>query len=169
MIAFTGEQLAADADNIVATMGLRPDWPNLGAISLAHSYGFSNLVLPLLLHGIPLILAGAALPETVRQAASLAEAITLPAVPALWSAWHSAGAVPKNIRLAISAGAPLSLGLAEDVFAAHHLKIHNFYGSSECGGIAYYTPKEPRADVSCAGAPMKKVQQSVNAQRAAQE
>jgi acyl-CoA synthetase (AMP-forming)/AMP-acid ligase II len=116
------------------------------------------------LHGIPLILADAALPETVRQAASLAEAITLPAVPALWSAWHGAGAVPKNIRLAISAGAPLSLGLEEDVFAAHHLKIHNFYGSSECGGIAYDATTEPRADVSCAGAPMKNVELSVDAE-----
>ena len=46
-IAFRAEQLAADAENIVATMGLRPDWPNLGVISLAHSYGFSSLVLPL--------------------------------------------------------------------------------------------------------------------------
>jgi len=56
-IAFTEDQLAADAGNIVATMGLRPDWLNLAVISLAHSYGFSNLVLPLLLRGIPLILA----------------------------------------------------------------------------------------------------------------
>jgi len=36
------KKLAADAENIVATMGLRADWPNLGVISLAHSYGFSN-------------------------------------------------------------------------------------------------------------------------------
>ena len=57
LVAFTAGQLMADADNIVATMGLRADWPNLGVISMAHSYGFSNLVLPLLLHGIPLILA----------------------------------------------------------------------------------------------------------------
>ena len=63
LVAFTGSQLAADADNIVATMGLRRDWPNLAAISLANSYGFSILVLPLLLHGIPLILAPTALPE----------------------------------------------------------------------------------------------------------
>ena len=59
-VVFTAEQLAADAENIVATMGLRPDWPNLGVISLAHSYGFSNLVLPLLLHGIPLVLVAVA-------------------------------------------------------------------------------------------------------------
>src|ERR1041385_439879 len=49
LVAFTARQLAADAENIVATMGLRQDWPNLGVISFAHSYGFSNLVLPLLL------------------------------------------------------------------------------------------------------------------------
>ncbi len=56
LIAFTAGQLAADAANLTRTMGLRPEWPNLGVISLAHSYGFSNLVTPLLLHGIPLIL-----------------------------------------------------------------------------------------------------------------
>ena len=50
-------------------MGLRPDWPNLGVISMAYSYGFSNLVLPLLLHGIPLFLAPAPLPEVLRGAA----------------------------------------------------------------------------------------------------
>ena len=84
LVAFTAPQLIADAENIVTTMGLRPDWPNLGFISLAHSYGFSNLVLPLLLHGIPLTLAGAPLPETLRRAADTGRDFTLPAVPALW-------------------------------------------------------------------------------------
>src|SRR6185369_7491866 len=41
LVAFTAGQLAADADNIVSTMRLRRDWPNLAFISLAHSYGFS--------------------------------------------------------------------------------------------------------------------------------
>src|ERR1022692_3972889 len=84
LIAFTAEQLAADAAQIVSAMGLRPDWPNLGVISLAHSYGFSNLVLPLLLHGIPLILAPAPLPEIIRRAASDEPSLTLAAVPAMW-------------------------------------------------------------------------------------
>jgi long-chain acyl-CoA synthetase len=157
VVAFTAEQLAADAENIVATMGLRRDWPNLGVISLAHSYGFSNLILPLLLHGIPLVLVDAPLPEAVRQAADGLPGITLPAVPALWRAWHAAGAIPRNVRLAISAGAPLSLALEQAVFAASGLKIHNFYGSSECGGIAYDADAAPRTDESCVGAPMKNV------------
>ena len=161
LVAMTAAQLMADAENIVTTMGLRPDWPNLGVVSLAHSYGFSNLVLPLLLHGIPLILADAPLPEVVQKAAKCADLVTLAAVPALWRAWLDADAIPRNVRLAISAGAALPLALEHGVFAARGLKIHNFYGSSECGGIAYDATSGPRTDASCAGAPMHNVQLSV--------
>lgn len=150
-VAMTAEQLAADPAQIVAAMGLRPDWPNLGAISLAHSYGFSNLVLPLLLHGIPLVLAGSALPAAVQQAAAGEPAITLAGVPALWRAWHDAGAIPDGVQRAISAGAPLPLQLETAVFRERGLKIHNFYGSSECGGIAYDGSRSPRVDATLAG------------------
>ncbi len=159
-VAFTAAQLRADAENIVATMGLHPERPNLGLISLAHSYGFSNLVLPLLLRGIPLVLADSTLPESLRRAAAFFPQLTLPAVPALWQAWHQADAIPKNVQLAISAGAPLPLALEQSVFARHGLKIHNFYGSSECGGIAYDSTIEPRADTAYVGAPLRDVQVS---------
>lgn len=157
-VTFRPEQLAADADNIVATMGLRVDWPNLGAISLAHSYGFSNLVLPLLLHGVPLILVPSPLPEAVRRAAEGYADVTLAGVPALWRAWHEAGAIPPNVRLAISAGAPLPLSLEQAVYAATGLKIHNFYGSSECGGIAYDVTATPRTGDACVGSRMQNVE-----------
>ncbi len=160
-VAFKAEQLAADAENIVATMGLRPEWPNLGVISLAHSYGFSNLVLPLLLHGIPLVLAGAPLPEIVVRAAAAEKQVTLAAVPALWRTWQEADAIPRNVRLAISAGAPLPVSLEQSVFTARGLKIHNFYGSSECGGIAYDSSSGARLDGFCAGTPMRNVNLSV--------
>lgn len=159
-VAFTAAQLAADADQIVATMGLRRDSPNLGVISLAHSYGFSNLVLPLLLHGLPLILAPSPLPAAVWAAAQLADgaALTLPAVPAMWRAWHEAKAIPPNLRLAISAGAVLPLNLEAEVFAHSGLKLHNFLGASECGGIAYDRSPVPRTDPACVGEALAGVQ-----------
>ena len=144
MIAFTAAQLAADAKNIVETMGLRGDWPNLGAISLAHSYGLSNLVLPLLLHGVPLILLPSRLPEAVRQACSKFSKLTLPAVPALWRVWHEAGGIGPAIKLAISAGAPLPAALEAVIFKQTGIKVHNFYGASECGGICYDASEIPR-------------------------
>jgi len=157
VVAFTGEQLAADAGNIVMTMGLRPEWPNLGVISLAYSYGFSNLVLPLLLHGIPLFLAPSPLPVAMRCAAHADWNLTVAGVPALWHAWHKAGAILSNARLAISAGAPLPLSLEREVFGEHGVKIHNFYGCTECGGISYDTASEPRADESSVGMPLKNI------------
>ena len=162
LVAFTESQLAADAENIVTTMGLRPEWPNLGVVSLAHSYGFSNLVLPLLLQGIPLIIVPAPLPELIRRAAASERAVTLAAVPALWRAWLEADAIPGNVRLAISAGAPLPVALEQRVFTSRGLKMHNFYGSSECGGIAYDGTSGPRLDDSCAGAAMRNVEVSID-------
>lgn len=156
-VAFTEAQLAADADNIVATMGLRPDWPNLGVISPAYSYGFSNLVLPLLLHGIPLFLVPSPLPVALRCAEHAHWNLTVAGVPALWHAWHKAGVILRNVRLAISAGASLPLSLERAVFEEHGVKIHNFYGTTQCGGIAYDATETPRTDESCVGRPLKNV------------
>lgn len=154
LIGFTAEQLAADADQIVATMGLRHEQPNLGVISLAHSYGFSNLVTPLLLRGIPLVLASSPMPASLLAAAAGFRELALPAVPAMWRAWHEANAIPANVTLALSAGAPLSLELEAAVFARGGLKLHNFYGSSECGGIAYDASPELRGEAALAGRPL---------------
>jgi acyl-coenzyme A synthetase/AMP-(fatty) acid ligase len=161
-IAFTAEQLQADATNIVATMGLRPEWPNIGAVSIAHSYGFSNLVLPLLLHGVPLVLCPSRLPEAFRSACDGYESLTVASVPALWKVWHDAQVITPRIKLAISAGAPLPVDLERSVFEATSVKIHNFYGASECGGICYDNSNTPRLNANEVGAPMCNVQVEVN-------
>ena len=153
-VQFRAEQLAADAAQIVATMGLREDWPNLGVISMAHSYGFSNLLLPLLLHGVPLWLLDTPLPETLRRALDTSHPLTLAAVPAMWQAWERVGLELAPVRLAISAGAPLPLALEAAVYHRSSLKIHNFYGSSECGGIAYDQTAVPRSQATLVGTPM---------------
>lgn len=157
IVAFSAEQLEADVENIAHTMGLRPEWPNLAGISLAHSYGFSNLILPLLLKGIPLVLLSAPLPETFRHGISEFGSVTIPAVPALWRTWLESGVLSSAVKLAISAGAPLPIQLEEQVFARTGLKIHNFYGASECGGIAYDRTSTPRSDGSMVGQAMNGV------------
>jgi len=153
-VQFRPAQLAADAAQIVETMGLRAAWPNLGVISMAHSYGFSNLVLPLLLHGVPLWLLDSPLPETLRRVLDTTQPLTLAAVPAMWQAWDRVELEFGAVRLAISAGAPLPIALEAGVFSRTGLKIHNFYGSSECGGIAYDRSAAPRDMGSLAGTAM---------------
>jgi acyl-coenzyme A synthetase/AMP-(fatty) acid ligase len=110
------------------------------------------------------VVAPAPLPEMVRRAAAEVPNLTLPAVPALWQAWQEADAVPPNTRLAISAGAPLPVALEQAVFGRTGLKIHNFYGSSECGGIAYDRTGTPRTLDNLVGSPMQNVQLSVGDQ-----
>ncbi len=161
LVALTELQLLADVDQIVSTMGLSWESPNLGVISLAHSYGFSNLVLPLFLHGIPLVLGSSPLPAEVGEMARRYPGSTLPAVPALWRTWHSSDAFPREVRLAISAGAPLPLDVEIGVFSRHGLKIHNFLGASECGGIAYDRSSQPRSEAARVGTALDGVHLSV--------
>jgi len=73
--------------------------------------------------------------------------------------------LPPNVRLAISAGAPLPLALEQGVFKRSGLKIHNFYGATECGGIAYDCSDEPRNDPTCIGMPLHDVRLSIGPDR----
>jgi acyl-coenzyme A synthetase/AMP-(fatty) acid ligase len=151
-IFFTEEQVMADGDRLVEAMRLDPGTPNLGVISLAHSYGFSNVVLPLILHGVPVHLAPVPFPRVIEEIFQQNRSLVVAAVPSMWRAWHRGGILrDAPIALALSAGAPLSLALESEVFAACGLKIRNFYGSSECGGISLDLSDVPRVLASDVG------------------
>ena len=155
LIRFSAAQLAADADRLVAAMDLRPEIPQLAVVSLTHSYGFSSLVLPLLLHGIPLQTVDVPFPAVVAAAAKNHDRLVVPAVPSMWRAWQRSGILARlPIHLAISAGAPLALELETAIFESHALKLHNFYGASECGGISFDDSPEPRTDPGDLGSPL---------------
>ncbi len=161
-VRFTAAQIAADADRIVDAMGLDPALPNLATISLAHSYGYSSVILPLLLHGIPLRTVEVPFPAVVAKAWAAHEAVVVPAVPSMWRAWLRSGILENApIRLAVSAGAPLPVDLERAAWDGHGLKLHNFYGASECGGISWDPDPEPRSDAGDLGTPLPGVEVEV--------
>jgi len=161
-VFFEAHHLVADCAQIQASMALEQAVPNVAVISVAHSYGFSNLVLPLLLSGTPLITLNDPLPGTMRRAFATSGRVTLPAVPAMWRAWSQAGVLHGvDIACAITAGAPMPLELEIAIFEQDGLKVHNFYGSSECGGIAYDATPVPRTASELVGTPMSGVTLSV--------
>jgi long-chain acyl-CoA synthetase len=163
-IFLTGPQVMADGDRLVSAMRLVPEVPNLAVISMAHSYGFSNIVLPLLLHGVPVRMVTMPFPRVVEEAFQQHDALVVPAVPSIWRAWQRSGILHRApIRLALSAGAPLALELERQVFDQCGLKIHNFYGVSECGGIAYDATEEPRAAADVMGTPLPGVSVEITA------
>lgn len=156
VIGFTGAQLAADARQIVAGMGIGPDDVNLAAVSFAHSYGLSSLVTPLLAHAVPAVIAGDAL--GLAGAIRAGGATVLPLVPAMFRALAAGGVLPDSVRLCISAGAPLDPAVAGRFHARHGRKIHSFYGSSECGGICFDASPDPVREPGFVGLPLPGVE-----------
>ena len=144
-VCFTAGQLVADCENICATMGIGPDDTNFGVIPFSHSYGFSHLITPLLVFGIPLVVSDDRMPRAILEGLARTGATVFPATPLFFQKlghMEKAPQLPK-LRLCISAGAPLLRAAAAPFTAKFGLKIHTFYGASECGGIAYDATEAP--------------------------
>jgi len=157
-IGFAPEQLLADCDQVCGTMGIRAGDLNYGVIALTHSYGFSNLVTPLLCRGIPLVVASDPLPRALESGLWATGATVLPAVPAMFRGLLQAASLPASLRLCISAGAPLEPALAREFQERFGRKIHTFYGASECGGICYDASEEIMDLPGFVGTPLRGVE-----------
>ena len=138
-IRFRSEQLVADCVQICDTMGIGPDDLNFGVIPLSHSYGFSNLVTPLLVRAVPLVVSRDRMPRALLDDLERTGATVFPGMPVFYQAFCEMEHAPElpKLRLCISAGAPLLLEVAKKFREKFQRSIHSFYGSSECGGICY--------------------------------
>ncbi|HVT03256.1 MAG TPA: class I adenylate-forming enzyme family protein [Thermoanaerobaculia bacterium] len=132
--------LIADCHNICLTMDIREEDRNLGAVPFSHSYGFSNIVTPLLLQGTAVIATNQYLPLSILELCNRFGATVVPGIPMMFDHLSQ---LPrdddsfKTVRIFISAGAPLTAAVSRRFRERHGGNIHSFYGCSECGGIAY--------------------------------
>ncbi|MEP6778203.1 MAG: class I adenylate-forming enzyme family protein [Chthoniobacterales bacterium] len=138
-IKFRSDQLLADCVQICDTMGIGNADVSFAVISVSHSYGFSNLITPLIARGVPMVLSRDRMPRAVLHDLARTKATVFPGMPVFYQAFCEMSDVPKlpHLRLCISAGAPLPLDVARKFRDKFKRPIHSFYGSSECGGICY--------------------------------
>ena len=139
-VALREEQLLADEDALARSMGLLPSDRLLSVLPLSHSYGFTTLALSAAVRGLTLILPTAQGPFAPLEAAQLLGATVFPTVPAYLQALLKLSEPPvwpAQLRLVISAGAPLPARTAAQFRQTYGQAVHAFYGSSECGGICY--------------------------------
>lgn len=137
-IVTTEANLIADCTNICATMAIAPADVNLGAIPFSHSYGFSNLVMPLLVQGTPVVVSNDYLPQSLVDLANAYRCTVAPLIPMVFE--HLATAAHgtfETVRTFLSAGAPLPASTSRKFRERFGIDVHSFYGCSECGGITY--------------------------------
>ena len=141
------EALAVGIDQIGAGMGLGSDDRVLLTIPLSHSYGFDNGVLSLASLGTPLVLERSFYPRPLLTALAAEGVTVFPAVPPLIRALSEIQ-WPRELPLreVISAGGPLPREHAARFHRASGRRVHQFYGSTETGGISFEAaPDDPGA------------------------
>jgi long-chain acyl-CoA synthetase len=138
-IRFRSEQLLADCNQICDTMGISDIDLNFGVIPISHSYGFSNLLMPLIARAVPMVISRDRTPRAILGDLARSNATVFPGMPVFYQAFCEMEHVPMlpKLRLCISAGAPLPVATAKRFQKKFNLPIHSFYGASECGGICY--------------------------------
>lgn len=155
--------LLADGRHVCATMGIRPSDRNLGLIPLGHSYGLGNLVLPLILQGTALAVAPSFVPSQLGPWITRHRLTVFPTVPAVLRILAQLpGACPPPLRTVISAGAPLPPETARAFLHTHRRRVHNFYGSSETGGIAYDRTGTASLSGASLGSPLRGVRVKIS-------
>lgn len=139
-IVCSEENLISDSENICSTMQIAPDDLNLGAIPFSHSYGFANLVLPLVLQGTPIVISNDYLPLSTIALCNAHHCTVVPLIPMVFEHLATLPAEDgrfQTVRTFISAGAPLTASTSRRFRERFGVDIHTFYGCSEVGAITY--------------------------------
>jgi len=159
-LPFTDAEMLADGRQIAATMGIRSRDTNYALIPFGHSYGLGNLVFPLLDQGTAAVCGTVPLPHAVAEEIRRFQPTVWPTVPAVLRALAASGvpaAALAPLRLVISAGSFLPPEVSREFHARFGRTVHNFYGSSETGGIAYDRTGVATASGRAVGRPMRGV------------
>jgi acyl-coenzyme A synthetase/AMP-(fatty) acid ligase len=159
-LGFSAEQMQADGRQVMQTMGIGPGDLNFAVIPLGHSYGLGNLVLPLIARGTALICCTANVPHGWAREIRTLRPTVFPAVPPVLDALAESdvpGSDLASLRVVISAGSPLPPAVAARFHQRFDRRVHNFYGSSETGGIAYDRSGECTLSGRSVGRPLRGV------------
>ena len=139
LVPCSAAHLCADGENIIKGMRLKKGDRQLGLIPFGHSYGLGNLILPLILQGTPIWAARRFVIFQIFDWIRTYKITSFPSVPTVLDliSKDSSLRTKTSLRLVVSAGSVLEKATCKKFFKRFGVKIHNFYGSSETGGICY--------------------------------
>jgi len=156
VLYFTADQMVADAQAVTQAMGIGASDRNFAMIPLAHSYGMGNVLFPFLVDFVPFAQGDTFLPHGVASQIKSSQSTVFPGTPSIFRALcKTTGDLDlTSIRLFISAGSRLSPALAQSFQNRFGKRLHNFYGSTETGGIAFAGDETTLDSESAIGLPL---------------
>ena len=163
-LPFTEAEMLADGEQIMQSMSITTADRNFAVIPLGHSYGLGNLVLPFFMVGVPIVLGSSPYPQVMLEELTRYPCTVLPLVPPLVKALAAVGAESaglQGMRLILSAGSALKPEIARQFHAQTGRRVHNFYGSSETGGICFDRSGQAAQTDGAVGSPLVGVELSL--------
>jgi long-chain acyl-CoA synthetase len=161
-IAWTVENVLAEAQNVVATLEITPADCILAPVPIFHSYGFDLGVLPMLFAGSTLVLRENFVPRRILSDFSSARVTIFLGVPSMYRFFVEThlSFVPDLffIRYLLSCTAPLHHDLISEFHKKYHMPICQHYGSSETGAATTHIPAEVLNRPQSVGLAMKNVE-----------
>lgn len=170
---FDEKGLEAGIQQIAAGMEIDARDRVLLAIPLSHSYGFDNGLLSLLALGTPLVLEPSFYPAAILRALQESEASVLPLVPPLVRGVAQLKGSPAEgdalfrrlpLRRVLCAGGTLLPETAALFAQTTGVPVHNFFGSTETGGISFERSPEDPAALGTVGHPLPGVDIELDAE-----
>jgi long-chain acyl-CoA synthetase len=161
----THAQLRAEADSLVATLGLTSSDVLMSTIPLFHSYGMGTCMLASLAGGVTHVILEDAHPFVLRRDHALAvaarEQVTvLPAVPFILRLLADAPGAGdlSGVRLCFSAAAALPRPTFDVFLDRFGVPIRQLYGSTEAGAVTANVDDDPAATWRSVGRPLAGVE-----------
>jgi long-chain acyl-CoA synthetase len=161
----THAQLRAEADSLVASLGLTSSDVLLSTIPLFHSYGMGTCMLAALAGGVTHVILEDAHPFVLRRDHALAvaarERVTvLPAVPFILRLLADAPGDGdlSAVRLCFSAAAALPRPTFDVFLDRFGVPIRQLYGSTEAGAVTANVDDDPAATWRSVGRPLAGVE-----------
>jgi long-chain acyl-CoA synthetase len=164
-LPFQSQHLLADLDHLLSSMAITSADSHYALIPMGHSYGLSSLVLPLIVKGLPLIIASDFYPSAIASDIARYRPTLFPAIPTLIRALNRSQLDPSafaSLNRVISAGDHLLAADAQVFLEKFGRRAHTFYGTSETGGISYDRTGDATLTGRSVGTPLNGVHLSLH-------
>jgi len=160
-IPLTFDNLLAESETIVTSLGLTDRDRIIVPVPLYHSYGFDLGVMAMFYAGTPLVVSNSFVPRKLLKDIAAKDSTVVLGVPMMYRTLTDTY-VPStpdltHIRYMLSCTAPLPMSVIEGFHQRFHVPICQHYGSSETGALTTHMPSRVLEKPESVGVVMKNV------------